>query len=352
MKFTFYRIECPDNHFYIGSTTTDDVEGYLRGKNKYLCNRHNLNFSFEDLKIETKTNFSSEEELRNFEKEQIKKFFKKENGKWIKTNQFCLNQNVQTGKQKEIGEKNSCPECGGKMGLHKKSCSKVKHCPECGLTYGHHKKTCLHYTPPEACSECGALYGKHKDSCSHSKGKCQYCGYSLRSNKHSKDCPLYKEPSICSECGGKGGNHKRNCSKAIKCPECGVSGGGHLSSCSKYKRKVCSYCGSAYRHKKTCPLYKELKSCPECGAKGGNHKKNCSFSKKCSECSGSSGTHLKNCSHYKTPTPCPECGSVYGHKDFCSKAEGKCKYCGYSLRSRHHSKDCPLYKKFKSSKSF
>ena len=128
-------------------------------------------------------------------------------------------------------EPKKCSECGLTHGNHKKSCpfyKEPKICPECNGIDGAHFKTCLHYTPPEACSECGALYGKHKDSCSHSKGKCQYCGYSLRSNKHSKDCPLYKEPSICSECGGKGGNHKRNCSKAIKCPECGVSGGGHI----------------------------------------------------------------------------------------------------------------------------
>lgn len=44
----------------------------------------------------------------------------------------------------------------------------------------------------------------------------------------------------------------------------------------------------------------------------------------CAECGGKNGKHKKTCLKYRDP--------------------GKCKYCGYSLQSRTHAKDCPLYK--------
>lgn len=44
----------------------------------------------------------------------------------------------------------------------------------------------------------------------------------------------------------------------------------------------------------------------------------------CTECGGKNGKHKKTCSKYRDP--------------------GKCEYCGYSLQSRTHAKDCPLYK--------
>ena len=110
--------------------------------------------------------------------------------------------------RKEYGEISYCPECGGKLGQHKKECSK--------------------YRDP---------------------GKCEYCGYSLQSRTHAKDCPLYKEPNGCSECGGIKGHHKKTCSKYVvqtnnMCPICG---------------------GTKSYHKRWCPDYRALGNCSECG---------------------------------------------------------------------------------------
>ena len=94
---------------------------------------------------------------------------------------------------------------------------------------------------------------------------------------------------------------------------------------------VCPYCHykkKSNRHAKDCPLYKP-----------------CKKEKPCSECQAKHG-HKKTCSHYSVKK-CHECGSVRGHKDSCSHSQGKCSYCGYSLRSRCHSKTCPLFDKEK-----
>lgn len=81
MRLTYYRFTYPDGYFYISSTTSKSIDSYLRGKHKYLIKDHKeLNFSlfcFEDLKIEVKDDFSSEEDLKDFEKKEIKKYFKK-----------------------------------------------------------------------------------------------------------------------------------------------------------------------------------------------------------------------------------------------------------------------------------
>lgn len=101
---------------------------------------------------------------------------------------------------------------------------------------------------------------------------------------------------------------------------------------------------------------KQQKFCPECGynLQSHTHSPNCSHYKKpkqpkpCPEC-GSIYGHKKTCSKYNKK-PCPECGSVNGHFDWCSHSKGRCKYCGYSLRSNRHSPSCPLYDKEKADK--
>lgn len=45
----------------------------------------------------------------------------------------------------------------------------------------------------KVCPECGGKNGMHKDGCSKSKGKCEYCGYSLQSHRHAKDCPCFDQ---------------------------------------------------------------------------------------------------------------------------------------------------------------
>lgn len=114
---------------------------------------------------------------------------------------------------------NRCKECGSAP--HKKSCSRYKDpgkCKHCGysLRSNRHAKDCPLYKPckkPTPCEECGGTTGHkhscskfnvepcsechsfngHKDSCSRSRGKCSYCGYSLRSTYHAKTCPLFNE---------------------------------------------------------------------------------------------------------------------------------------------------------------
>ncbi len=123
--------------------------------------------------------------------------------------------------RKEYGEISCCPECGGKLGKHKKGCSK--------------------YVYP---------------------GKCEYCGYSLQSRTHAKSCPLYKESK--------------------RCPECGASNGHHFKTCSKYVvsyNNRCQICGGTKSyHKRWCPDYRNLGSCPECGydLRSNKHAPSCS----------------------------------------------------------------------------
>lgn len=134
-------------------------------------------------------------------------------------------------------------------------------CPECGGKLGRHYKTCSMYKPQSICPICGKING------------------------HLRDCPNIK---ICQECGGKGGNHLKTCSKykfTINdkiCEECGGKGGKHKAGCSKKKTTVC----------------------PECGGKQGKHKSSCSKAKKCPECGYmlQSHTHAKTCSHYINKT--------------------------------------------------
>lgn len=306
---TYYRVEYPDKHFYIGSTISENIEGYLKRKHRILSKKYKLDYLFSDIKIKTKTDFSSERELRDFERKNILKYFKRtKKNTFEKTNNLCLNTQVQTNYMEQVAKANVCPECGGRMNLHKKTCSKYKcpkPCEECGQLYGHHKKTCSHYSETIPCSECGCI------------------------NSHKKSCSKYKEIPPCSECGGKHNVHKKGCSKykEVKCQECGGIKG-HFDFCSQSLGK-CEHCGyslQSHRHAKDCPLYKPEHStivCPECGGKRGNHKNFCSKHKQtspCSECGAKKG-HKKTCSKYKVPTPCPLCGGKRSHKKDCPKSK-------------------------------
>lgn len=275
----------PDGHFYIGSTTKE-LKNYNGSGAEWQRYKKGKGFTNQDITKEIIfQNFENEEEMRDFERKEIEKNIK---------DSFCLNRNIQAGCSKEIARKHACPECGGKggnhfkgclkykepescpecrgkAGVHRKGCSKAAVCQECGSGRGH-KKTCSQYKV-KPCPECGGVKG-HFDFCSHSSGKCEYCGYSLRSHRHAKDCPLYKEPKKCSECGGLDGKHLKSCSKAVICPECGGGQGLHKKDCSK--AIFCSECfGKGGHHKKTCSKYKVPESCPECRSKY-NHHKTCS----------------------------------------------------------------------------
>ena len=154
-------------------------------------------------------------------------------------------------------------------------------------------------------------------------------------------------------------NDKLNCNGELRtqgqdyfstkvCPECGGKEGHHKKSCVNYiEPESCPECGKKFGHKKFCSKYNATPPCPECGGGHGVHKKTCSKYNPwiCEEC-GCEHNHYKWCSKYKE-TKCPECGGLHGqHKDFCSKSQGVCQYCGRSLQSKIHEKDCPLYKEF------
>ena len=325
MSLTFYKIIYPNDHFYIGSTTSNNIKSYLKGKHEH-CVENNLDlnlsqFSYDDLKIEIKTNFSSEKDLRNFEFQEIKKYIRKD--------PLCLNKHLIANCQQKMAEDNSCPECDGKNGSHKRSCSKAVVCSECGGVGGKHFKECSQYNSPESCPECGSIYS-HKKTCSkyNSAKPCPECG---RIRGHKKSCSKYKELEKCPECGSPGNYHKKTCSKyreRVRCPECGGVNNIHKKTCSKAKK--CPECGQVNHHSKKCSKHKSLKECPECGTKGA-HKQWCSKHKKpkqCPECGFTYGHHKKDCSFYKErkiPDPCPECGKLYGHKKFCSKCNRKLK---------------------------
>lgn len=160
----------------------------------------------------------------------------------------------------------------------------------------------------------------------------------------------------CQECGNIG-RHSATCSKRNEktCEECGSVCGHHKKSCSKYNEPIrCHECGGTIiSHKKWCSMYNSPKPCPECGGIKG-HKAGCSKKIVCPECGSVGTTHKKICSKYKEPkiSICLECGAKGGqHKDWCSKSVGVCSYCGYSLKSNRHSKDCPLYKDIRKNNS-
>ena len=96
---------------------------------------------------------------------------------------------------KDLGK---CKHCGYSLRSNRhakdcplyKPCKKPTPCQECGGTTGH-KHSCSKFNV-KPCSECHS-FNSHKDSCSRSRGKCNYCGYSLRSNYHAKTCPLFDE---------------------------------------------------------------------------------------------------------------------------------------------------------------
>ena len=254
MNLTFYKVTYPNGKFYIGSTTSDNIEGYLKEKHKNLIKKDNSIkiYSFNDLVIETKTNFNSEQELKSFEKSEIKKSYKKDVN--------CLNSTTQTSCIKKATLDNICSECGGKLNHHKKSCPHYKKivCEECGGKGGHHLKSCSKFRTQEKCSECGS-YTTHKEWCTkYKKVKvCSECG--KKYNHHLKTCSYYKSPKPCEECGGILGHHKKFCSKYKVCPECKAGANKHKKWCSKYKQpRKCEECGGSYgKHKKTCSKFKK-----------------------------------------------------------------------------------------------
>lgn len=281
----------------------------------------------------------------------------------------------------------SCPECGGKMGRHKKTCSKyaeLEKCPECGLAYSQHKVTCSHYTGSEIiCPECGGRLGSHKKTCSMRKQPkpCPECGAIVGHKSgcsksksepgctcgtpiggfHKKSCPLYKEPEKCPECGKASGRHAKTCSHYKNtervfnvCPECGAKVGHKLGCSHRKKENPCPECGSIRVHKAWCSHRKEPKVCEECGGIGGRHYKTCSHYVQidrtniiCPECGGKQSKHKKTCSKYEHKV-CPVCGSIDGHVRGCpnsskykhnpSKFDNICPECGF--HSGYHSSNC------------
>ena len=318
-----YRIDdLVDGKFYIGKC--ENLESWKNGYTGSGRKWKNHLKAHPDHKIKRtilKDNFSSKQELFEYELQEIKKVFKDKN---------CCN--LKDTIQGEYVAPQPCEECGSKSSTHKKGCSKAKVCSECGGLNGIHKKGCSKFKAI-ICPECGGKSGLHFDFCSKSKGKCEYCGYSLQSHIHSKKCPLYKEfkeRTPCPECGSKS-SHKSWCSRSNTtmqpCVECGGLRGNHKKDCIYYKTpEICSECGGRRgKHKKHCSKYKVIPPCPECGGRHNTHKKGCSkykSPKPCSECGSKGKTHKKTCSHYKKPKesePCVECGGLRGrHKKSCS----------------------------------
>ena len=89
MIYTCYELIYPNGCFYIGSTTENDLEAYLKEKHKRLIQGHpDLElecYTFENVKkVILSQNFESEQQLRDFEKKEIKKHIRK--------NPNCLSQ--------------------------------------------------------------------------------------------------------------------------------------------------------------------------------------------------------------------------------------------------------------------
>lgn len=314
--------------FYIGETLKQDefVNGIYNGSGNKWTKYYNKYKDLHNFKREIlKKKFKTPKELYEFEVNEIRKYCNKiEDGKYVVNHDTgCMN--LKTQIQPEFP---MCPECGGALFRHKKSCSQYnepKKCDECG-GIGRHYKTCSKYNQPSKCSECGGTNGHHKTSCS-----------------------MYKKSTPCPICGSYT-THKKSCKYySVKvCPECGGKLGRHYKTCSMYKpQSICPICGLANgHHKDNCP---NIKVCLECGGLDGNHLKTCSkykftiSDKICEECGGKGGKHKAGCSKKRT-TICPECGGKQGkHKSSCSKAK-RCPECGYMLQSNMHAKTCSHYK--------
>lgn len=147
-----------------------------------------------------KKEFKTPKELYEFEVNEIRKYCNKiEDGKYVVNHDTgCMN--VKTQIQPEFP---MCPECGGALFKHKKSCSQYiepKKCDECG-GIGNHYKTCSKYNPPAECPECGGKWNHNKTSCSRYKKNtpCPICG---SYTTHKKSCKYYSV-KVCPECGGK-----------------------------------------------------------------------------------------------------------------------------------------------------
>lgn len=394
-----YRVDdLTDGTFYVGMCEAKDQwdNGYLgsgtvwkrhldKHPNKTLHkNRRNSEAHIYRRTI-IKSDFNTPKETRDCEVEEINKFFIEENGICKKTDSKCMN--CKTFSQSTAYIPPVCPECGGKMGRHKKTCSKyaeLDKCPECGLAYNQHKITCSHYTGSEIiCPECGGRLGRHKRTCSMRKQPkpCPECGAIVGHKSgcsksksepgctcgtpiggfHKKSCPLYKEPEKCPECGKASGHHAKTCShyKNINrvfnvCPECGAKVGHKLGCSHRKKENQCPECGSIRVHKAWCSHRKEPKVCEECGGIGGRHYKTCSHYVQidrtniiCPECGGKQSKHKKTCSKYEHKV-CPVCGSIDGHVRGCpnsskykhnpSKFDNICPECGF--HSGYHSSNC------------
>lgn len=324
-----YRVDdLTDGSFYIGKCESKKSwDGGYTGSGRYWNSHKHKHPDHLYKRTVLKDNFGSKKEIYEYELQEIKKVIKNKN---------CYN--LKDTIQGSYIPPEPCPLCGSKHS-HKKNCPNLDTkniCSECGGIYGRHFKFCSEYKPLEPCKECGAKVG-HKKSCSkYVENICPECKASH--GQHKKGCSHYKDPTPCPECGVIRG-HLKTCSyyeKPEPCSECGAFYGKHKDFCSKSKGE-CEYCGyslKSNRHAKSCPLYKKIKV----------------SEKVCPECGGKDGKHLKSCSKYVLPSPCPECGSIFGHKDSCSKSKGRCEYCGYSLKSHHHDKNCPLYKEPKKSK--
>ena len=305
-EYSCYRLSYPNGSFYIGSTTSSNLNKYFSDKHKFLILRHKEieKYKKQDVKQEILcSNFKNEQEMRDYEFDLIKKNIKKEK---------CLNNHLQAANQKQIAEDNTCPECGGQQGLHKKSCplyKKPEPCPICGCIFGH-TKDCVHAVK---CPECGCYKG------------------------HLKICSYYTTPDVCPKCGAKGNRHKKGCPDYVEPKSCEICGRtkGHYKTCPLYKPPTpCEECRGLYGHKKFCSQYKEKSKpiCGECGGKNNRHKKTCSLYKPnklpppCKECGGINGKHKKDCSKYKIPKVCSECGGKQGHHyTSCSKFKSRLK---------------------------
>ena len=306
-----------------------------------------------------KDNFITPKDTRKYEVNEISKFLKNVNGKNVRTDERCLNLTLREQISGYVPP--VCEECGGKMGRHKKSCSKYKEldiCPECGLAYNQHKSDCSRHKEDWHCKECNGKNGMHKKTCSQYKRPepCKECG-GIRG--HKKTCSKFVQEKGCT-CGSpKGGFHKKGCLlyKETVCPECGGKSNNHKKYCSKYKENhKCEICGSSTVHYKGCPNSKHKTDivCEECGWYDVGHspdcsKRNATKNNICPECNGKNGKHKKFCSKYVKKI-CLVCGSVDGHKRGCPNSskykenpdrfKNICVECGF--HSSYHSDSCSL----------
>lgn len=346
-SFYIGMTECRDNwdNGYMGSGS-DKWQNHLK-KHPNIDNDPDNPEAHHYERIIIRDDFTNPVDTRRTEINEIRKYSELIDGKYVITDLKCKNHKT-TSQNSPVVTNIICPECGAKSNKHYKKCSKyspTKHvCEYCGTPAGGiHKRDCPNYVDP---------------------GKCEHCGYSLRSNCHAKNCPLYRKKKVCPECGSENGQHKKDCSffkPSRACPECGGRSGNHRKECSKFKprkrpKTLCSECGGiGGHHRSGCSKFKYEKSpdttCKECGGKNGAHMKTCSryhrnISKVCPECGGRNGQHRKVCSNYVQCAPCTECGAIRNHYNTCSKYKVNiCPECG-AKRGRHH-KNCSKYVKRK-----